>query len=95
MAEKKRDEMSPDDMEKQLEHGASENEAPDQLSPQKVERRGSLRTVEVGLSADEVIKDTNVDHKERTRILRKVDYRLIPLLGFIYLYVGHLGFPNL
>lgn len=46
---------------------------------------GELRTVEVGLSADQILETLNVDAAEERRILWKVDLRLIPLLTFLYL----------
>ncbi|EXJ68458.1 uncharacterized protein A1O5_08250 [Cladophialophora psammophila CBS 110553] len=42
-----------------------------------------LRTVDAGYAADQV--EPHYDQKEVQRILRKVDYRLIPLLGVLYL----------
>lgn len=48
---------------------------------------GGLRTVEVGLDADAVKDTVELDAAEQKRILRKVDWRLIPLLTFLYLYV--------
>jgi hypothetical protein len=55
------------------------------LSEHEIDTIGGLRTVEVGLSADQVIVE--LDPAEQTRILRKVDYRLVPLLALLYLYV--------
>lgn len=46
---------------------------------------GELRTVEFGLSAAQIIETLNIDAAEQKRILRKVDWRLIPLLTFLYL----------
>ena len=42
-----------------------------------------LRTVDEGYSADQVVAE--IDKAEGRRILRKVDFRLIPLLSFLYL----------
>jgi hypothetical protein len=42
-----------------------------------------LRTLDEGFSPDQVVAE--VDEAEGRRILRKVDYRLIPLLSFLYL----------
>ncbi|KAK7906260.1 hypothetical protein LTR67_000986 [Exophiala xenobiotica] len=53
------------------------------LSEHEIDTIGGLRTVEVGLSADQVIVE--LDPAEQTRILRKVDYRLVPLLALLYL----------
>lgn len=72
--------ISPDLSEKNLEQG---NRRSGSLS-QDAKALG-LRTVEAGLEADQVIKDADFDAKERRRILRKIDYRLVPLLGVIYL----------
>ena len=46
---------------------------------------GGLRTVEVGLDAEQVKDTLELDPAEQKRIIRKVDYRLIPLLTFLYL----------
>jgi hypothetical protein len=48
---------------------------------------GHLRTVELGLSADQIHDTLEKDKAEERRILWKVDLRLIPLLTFLYLYV--------
>jgi hypothetical protein len=42
-----------------------------------------LRTMDEGFSPDQVVAE--VDEAEGRRILRKVDFRLIPLLSFLYL----------
>ena len=42
-----------------------------------------LLTVDAGLSADQVV--AQMDEQEARHILRKIDYRLIPLLGVLYL----------
>jgi len=44
-----------------------------------------LRTVEVGLTNEQVKDTVELDAAEQKRILRKVDMRLIPLLTFLYL----------
>ncbi|EXJ58571.1 hypothetical protein A1O7_05998 [Cladophialophora yegresii CBS 114405] len=49
----------------------------------EIEAVNGLKTVEVGFSADQVLVE--LDEKEKTRILRKIDYRLVPLLGVLYL----------
>jgi len=46
---------------------------------------GGLRTVELGLPANEVV--SSVSKEEEARILRKIDVRLVPLLSFLYLWV--------
>ena len=45
--------------------------------------KDGLRTVDAGFAADQI--EAHLDPKEVRRILRKVDYRLIPLLGVLYL----------
>lgn len=87
MAEKNSHEMSSDAVEKQLESGSDEYKVSAAVISQDAKTLGSLRTVDAGLSADQVIRNENFDRKERHRILRKIGYRLVPLLGFIYLYV--------
>jgi len=44
---------------------------------------GGLRTVEAGLTPSQVV--SAVDKETESRILRKIDYRLVPLLAFLYL----------
>lgn len=44
-----------------------------------------LRTVEVGLATEQVKDTIELDAAEQKRILRKVDWHLIPLLTFLYL----------
>lgn len=44
---------------------------------------GELVTVDKGVPADEVI--TELPAKEQARILRKIDFRIVPLLSFLYL----------
>lgn len=87
MAEKNSNEVSSDNTEKQLEAGIEDSSKTPPVLSQDAKALGGLRTVDAGLSADEVIRNENFDRRERHRILRKVDYRLVPLLGFIYLYV--------
>ena len=47
--------------------------------------QGGLRTVEKGFKASAVLDTLELDAAERKRILRKVDFRLVPLLAFLYL----------
>ena len=47
------------------------------------DEKGDLQTVDAGLSADQVVAE--YDEKETQRIMRKIDYRLIPLLAVLYL----------
>lgn len=48
-----------------------------------VEVKEGLRTVDAGLSADQVL--AQMEEKESGRILRKIDMRLVPLLSLLYL----------
>jgi hypothetical protein len=49
----------------------------------EIEAVDGLKTVEAGFAPDQVLVE--LDEKEKTRILRKIDYRLVPLLGVLYL----------
>lgn len=49
------------------------------------EAQKNLRTVEAGLDPEDVSALINVDPKEEARILRKIDFRLVPLLSLLYL----------
>jgi hypothetical protein len=49
------------------------------------EAQKNLRTVEAGLDPAELDAVANVDPKEEARILRKIDFRLVPLLALLYL----------
>lgn len=52
--------------------------------PSSLEADGDgLRTVDAGLSADQVL--AQLEEQNGRRILRKIDLRLIPLLSFLYL----------
>lgn len=53
------------------------------LAPGEAAHLAGLRTVELGLDASQVVSD--VDKAEEARILRKIDWRLVPLLSFLYL----------
>jgi hypothetical protein len=64
-----------------LEYGATEKEVG--LKSDSLDGGDGLRTVDAGYTADQV--DAQYDPKEVRRILRKVDFRLIPLLGVLYL----------
>lgn len=46
---------------------------------------GGLRTVEVGLDAEDIKDTIELSEAEQKKILRKVDWHLIPLLTFLYL----------
>ncbi|OQU98762.1 hypothetical protein CLAIMM_04495 isoform 3 [Cladophialophora immunda] len=65
-----------------VEYGADEKEIGIETAGH-VDGTGGLRTVDAGYDADQV--EPQYDQKEVQRILRKVDYRLIPLLGVLYL----------
>lgn len=69
----------------QLEYGADDKHTEAQLTPD-VESKNSkeLKSGDAGLSGDDVV--LQYDKHEARRILRKIDYRLIPLLGLLYLY---------
>ena len=49
------------------------------------DEKTGLRTVDQGLSADQVVVE--YDQAETRRIMRKIDWRLIPLLSLLYLSV--------
>jgi hypothetical protein len=56
------------------------------LQDREAQALGHLRTVEVGLTAEQINDTLAIDEAEQRRILWKVDLRLIPLLTFLYLY---------
>lgn len=70
--------------EKRLEYGSEEkglgvsSEPSPHLGP-----NDGLRTVDAGLPPDEVIGE--MSPAEEARAIRKIDYRLIPLLTLLYL----------
>lgn len=64
-----------------LEYGSEEKQTGQPTH--ELDIRDHLRTVEAGLSTHEVV--TQIDEQESRRILRKIDYRLIPLLSFLHL----------
>jgi hypothetical protein len=47
------------------------------------EDAAGLQTVELGLTASQVV--TTIDKEREAQILRKIDWRLVPLLSFLYL----------
>ena len=55
------------------------------LSVDYAEAQRSLRTVEAGMTPEQVDAIMNVDPKEEARILRKIDFRLVPMLALLYL----------
>jgi len=65
------------------EYGSDEKQTEAQLSPD-VESKGSkeLKIGDNGVPPEIVI---DYDKTETRRILRKIDYRLVPLLGVLYL----------
>lgn len=67
-----------------FEYGNDDKQTDAQLTPD-IEGKDSkeLKTVDGGLSGDDVV--LQYDKQEARRILRKIDYRLIPLLGVLYL----------
>jgi hypothetical protein len=69
--------------EKNPTHGADQPR--DSTESPHLDEKTGLRTVDAGLSAHEVLAE--VDPEEERRILRKIDYRLIPLLAVLYLFV--------
>lgn len=69
--------------EEHREYGSEERQAGIQSTDSSpgVDVKSDLRTVDAGISTDQIV----VDEQESKRILRKVDYRLIPLLSLLYL----------
>jgi hypothetical protein len=63
-------------------NGGEEKQVGIQPNPE-IEGKDGLRTVDAGLSPDQVISEFS--EQEGARIMRKIDYRLIPLLSFLYL----------
>jgi hypothetical protein len=47
--------------------------------------KGELRTVDAGLDVNDVLNEHTVDPVEARRIMRKIDFRVIPLLSLLYL----------
>jgi hypothetical protein len=64
-----------------VEHGSMPARAKSESSI--FDEKHGLRTVDQGLSADQVVVE--YDQGETRRIMRKIDYRLIPLLSVLYL----------
>lgn len=69
-----------------FEYGTDDKQTEAQLTPD-VESKESKdpKNVDVGLSGDGDDIVLQYDKHEARRILRKIDYRLIPLLGVLYL----------
>jgi hypothetical protein len=59
----------------------------------EIEGKEGLRTVDAGYSADQVV--TEFSELEQRRIIKKVDFRLVPLLSILYLYVSLESWPTL
>lgn len=72
------------DVEKQYEFGSAEKPIGIDSSPD-VGPQDGLRTVDAGLAIEQVT--TDIDQAEERRIIRKIDFRLIPLLSVLYLWV--------
>ncbi|SRR6266536_6320623 len=70
--------------EKRLEYALDEKVKGDTSSSEEIETAGGLYTVENGAIAHEQVA-LDYTEAEKTRILRKIDYRLVPLLGVLYL----------
>lgn len=67
-----------------FEYGNDDNQTGAQLTPD-IEGKDSkeLKVVDAGMSSDDVV--LQYDKQEARRILRKIDFRLVPLLGVLYL----------
>ena len=72
--------------EKHVQNGADAKKG--SLPSLEVEALNGLRTVEVGLVPEAIIDTVELETAETKRILRKVDYRLVPLLALLYLWVA-------
>lgn len=62
---------------------AGNNDSGDLPVKESIEDSDHLRTVHAGIPDNDVLAE--LPAKEQTKILRKVDYRLVPLLTFLYL----------
>lgn len=71
--------------EKHVEHATDSHPRKWSIQDADAEALDGLRTVEIGLAAEQVKDTIELDAAEQKRILRKVDWRLIPLLTFLYL----------
>jgi len=63
-------------------NGSEEKQVRTYPNPE-IEGKDGLRTVDAGLSPDQV--QSEFSELEGQRIMRKIDYHLIPLLSFLYL----------
>ncbi len=69
---------------KDLEHGTEEKQIEIQPSPDLEGEEGDgLRTLDAGLPPSQVV--LHFEKHEEQRIIRKIDFRLIPLLTLLYL----------
>lgn len=66
-----------------LEHADHDPAELEKSAADMVVAGGGLRTVDAGLEADQVV--LALDKEREARILRKVDWHLVPLLSFLYL----------
>jgi hypothetical protein len=66
----------------ELEHTSEEKKIGIPPSPD-VDTKDGLRTVDNGLSPEQVL--AQIEEENSRRILRKIDWRLVPLLSFLYL----------
>jgi hypothetical protein len=73
--------------EKRMEYGSEEKAIglSSEASPTVEPTKDGLRTVDAGLPPDQVITEDEVSQDEARRIMRKIDYRVIPLLSVLYL----------
>lgn len=77
--------LDPTINEKHVEHTTDGHARKWSIQDADAEALDGLRTVEIGLAAEQVKDTIELDAAEQKRILRKVDWRLIPLLTFLYL----------
>ncbi|CAK7216239.1 hypothetical protein SCUCBS95973_002744 [Sporothrix curviconia] len=75
-----------------VEHVDPDNVELEKSAADMVKAGGGLRTVDAGLEADQVV--LALDKEREARILRKVDWHLVPLLSFLYL-VGYVDRSNI
>src|ERR1700761_9134810 len=60
--------------------------------------KNELRTVDGGLDASELLTEDTMDPQAARRVVRKIDFRVIPLLRLLYLYDSpppYRGVPSL
>jgi hypothetical protein len=73
--------------EKRMEYGSEEKAIglSSEPSPTVEPTKDGLRTVDAGLPPDQVVTEDEVSQAEARRIMKKIDYRIIPLLSVLYL----------